>query len=72
VKAEFTVTIEGRWWEGEKRVTAAQAEKMLRQAVRDQFQFLADYTSVKRVRAATKSAAAPQPSTPSKDGEEQQ
>jgi hypothetical protein len=52
MKAEFLVTIEGDWLDGDRRVTAAQATKDLRQAVKEQFRFLATRTSVKRVKAS--------------------
>ena len=61
MKAQFLVTIEGNWMEGDKRVTPAQVEKALRDAVREQFEFLAKRRTVKRVstRTQNKAGAAP-------------
>lgn len=48
MKAQFVVTIEGDWLENGKPVTAAMAEKRLREAAKDGFNFLADRVTVKR------------------------
>lgn len=48
MKAQFIVTIEGTWKEGDTRATASMAEKELRKVVKDGFEFLADRVTVKR------------------------
>jgi hypothetical protein len=48
VKAQFIVTVEGTWFDGGKPITAGKAEKRLREAVREEFMFLADRMTVRR------------------------
>lgn len=47
MKAEFVVKVEGDWWVNGKRVTARLIEKALRQAAKDEFEYLAKSVTVK-------------------------
>lgn len=58
MKAQFIVTVEGDWLENGKDVTAAMAEKRLREAVKEAFGFLADRTTVKKLVAPLPDARA--------------
>lgn len=49
MKAQFIVTVEGDWLHNGRKVTAHIAEKYVREAVKEQFAFLADRVSVKRL-----------------------
>jgi hypothetical protein len=61
MKAQFIVTIEGSWLEGDKRATHSDAESMLREAVKDRFEFLAKRATVKKLseRAAEQAEVKP-------------
>ncbi len=48
MKAQFIVTIEGKWLDNGRKVTAQMMERDLREAIKEQFEFLADKTTVKR------------------------
>jgi len=48
MKAQFIVTIEGTWMEGDKKATKAMIQQELRKVVKDGFEFLADRVTVKR------------------------
>jgi hypothetical protein len=54
MKAQFIVTIEGKWFEGARPVTRADVEMKLHEVVKERFEFLADRVTVKRY-AASKS-----------------
>ena len=47
MKTQFIVTIEGDWNYNGKKVTQRQVEKDLREAVKEQFEFLANKVTVK-------------------------
>lgn len=49
MKAQFIVAIEGRWLNNGREITLAIAEKELREAAREKFEFLANRVTVKRV-----------------------
>jgi hypothetical protein len=55
MKAQFLVTIEGKWLVNGKPVTAANAKVTVREALKEQFEFLADKVTVKN--APTKDAS---------------
>ena len=48
MEAQFVVTVKGNWHYNFKPATVRTAEKMLREAVKEQFDFLADRASVSR------------------------
>ena len=48
MRTKFIVTIQGNWREGDKRVTAADIERELRDAVKERFEFLTERVTVKR------------------------
>lgn len=52
MKAQFTVTIEGKWWHNGKPATAAIVERELRKAVKDRFDYLASRMTVRKVKQA--------------------
>jgi len=49
MKAQFLVTVEGDWLVNDKRITVSMAERALRDAVRDEFRYLAKRLKVERV-----------------------
>jgi len=48
MEAQFTVTIAGNWNEGDRPATIRTAERSLRRAVKDEFEYLAKRASVAR------------------------
>lgn len=50
MKATFTVVVEGKWYNNDKLATAAQVEKDVRNALKEEFEFLARKVTVKRVK----------------------
>lgn len=49
MKAQFIVTIEGSWLENGKSVTRQSVEKHVRQAIKEEFGYLADRATVRRM-----------------------
>jgi len=49
MKVQFVVTIEGKWHFNGKPATTSVAEKMLREAVKEEFEYLATRATVSRV-----------------------
>ena len=50
MKAEFKVTIEGKWFVGDKLITKGSVIKDVRHAIKEEFEFLAKRVSVKPIK----------------------
>lgn len=47
MKAQFNVTVEGKWFENGEPITASMVERALRKAVKEEFEYLAKRVTVK-------------------------